>query len=339
MKIIIFCVSTLFFLFSEAYVEEQIKFPIGNEVNLSGFVTSPNKKGTYPIFIMQMGHGQGTTDSKARSYNPFAEMARAISDKGFVVLRFDKRGTGYNSSNGSFADGKFSDYVSDLKSAVRAMQLRKNGKPNQIYLLGHSLGGPVVSIVARDIPEVKGIVLSASPGRSYDDFNYEQMKYFYEWAQGLTGEALEKEIRNVKRSNELISKPKLFCKEFPTDCETKDNKFYLYGQSQDFWAEIAELNPIKLLTQLNCNIYAVHGTSDWVISSDNDGGAIANALSKNNKFSNKILSGLDHFLLKTESKKASVEVFKSGLKGQGIKIHPELIEEITSRLLKWKAAN
>jgi len=53
---------------------------------------------------------------------------------------------GQNVSNGSFADGKFSDYVSDLKSAVRAMQLRKDGQPNQVYLFGHSLGGPVISI-------------------------------------------------------------------------------------------------------------------------------------------------------------------------------------------------
>lgn len=316
-------------------MEEQIEFPIGNEVHLSGFVTSPDQKGTYPILVMQMGHGQGTTDSKTRVYNPFAEMARAISDKGFVVLRFDKRGTGYNSSNGSFADGKFSDYVSDLKSAVRAMQLRKDVKPNQIYLLGHSLGGPVISIVAQDIPEVKGIILSASPGRSYNDFNYEQMSYFYEWGQGLTGDALENELKNVKRSNELINQPELFCKEFPADCEFKNDKIYLYGQSHEFWAEIAELNPLKSLAQLNCNIFAINGTSDWVISSDNDGGAITNALSNNNKFSRKILSGLDHFLLKTESKKASVEVFKSGLKDGTAKIHPELIEEISSVLLKW----
>lgn len=300
-----------------------------------GYVSKPKGKKKFPVLIMQMGHGPGTTDSKTRSYNPFAETARAIAGQGFLVLRFDKRGTGYNSENGSYADGKFSDYVSDLKAAIRAMQLRKDVDPNEIYLLGHSLGGPVVSIVANEISEVKGIILSASPGRNYDEFNYEQMVYFYKWGQDLSEEALEKELKNIKRANHLIGQPEIFCKEFPSDCEQKNNTYYLYGQNKDFWAEIVKLDPLKELTLLKCQVFAIHGTSDWVISSDNDGGPIAELMSKNKKFSNKFLNGLDHFLLKTNSKETSFQTFKSGLKGEDVKIHPELIPEITTTLKTW----
>ncbi len=336
MKKLFFYIAPFISLFSQAYTEEQVLFPVGKDINLKGYVSKPDGKRKSPVLIMQMGHGPGTTDSKARSYNPFAEMARAISEQGYVVLRFDKRGTGYNSENGSYADGKFSDYVSDLKAAVRAMQLRKDVDPNEIYLLGHSLGGPVVSIVANEIPEVKGIILSASPGRSYDEFNYEQMEYFYKWGQDLSEEALDKELKKVKRSNQLISQPEIFCKEFPADCEKKDKTHYLYGQSEVFWTEIAKLNPLKELIPLKCHVFAIHGTSDWVISSENDGGAIANVMSENQKFSSRSLNGLDHFLLETESKQTSFETFKSGLKGEGIKIHPELIPEITSILKTWQ---
>lgn len=331
----------LFFLFifsasAHAYVEEEIHFPVGNGITLTGYVAKPDASGTYPTLIMQMGHGQGTTDSKTRKYNPFAQLARDLADSGFVVLRFDKRGTGYNSANGSFADGLFSDYVNDLKAAVRLMQARADIS-SKIFLFGHSLGGPVISIVATALPEIEGIILSASPGRSFSDFNLEQMRYLYELGQGLKGEALENELAKVNRSNQLIDRPETFCREFPQDCQLKNGKTYLYGQSAQFWSEIAALDPIKPLLEVNCDVLAIHGTSDWVVSSTNDGGVISRALSQNSKFSAKVLTGLDHFLLNMESKKASVDIFTGGLNDEKIGIHPDFIPEITATLKKWAA--
>lgn len=328
---IFFCAS------AQAYIEEEVQFPIGGGISLTGYVARPDVSGVQPALILQMGHGQGTTDSKTRKYNPFAQLARELADKGFIVLRFDKRGTGYNASNGSFADGTFFDYVSDLKAAVRSMQKRADVSPSQIFLMGHSLGGPVVSFVAKDIPEIKGIILSASPGRSFAEFNLEQMRYLYELGEGLQGEALEAELVKVKRSGDLIDQPDAFCREFPKDCEIKNGKAYLWGQSAEFWKEIAALDPLEPLRSLNCTIFAIHGTSDWVVSSANDGGAISAALSQNLKFSSKSLAGLDHFLLEVESKKASVDVFMSGLQDDKLGIHPEFIPQIESTLRGWVA--
>ena len=82
-------------------------------------------------------------------------MARKIADSGFVVLRFDKRGTGYNATNGSYADATFTDFIQDLRSAIQFVQKRNDVKPTEVYLLGHSLGGPIVSIVAADTKDVK----------------------------------------------------------------------------------------------------------------------------------------------------------------------------------------
>jgi pimeloyl-ACP methyl ester carboxylesterase len=300
-------------LSAHAYQEEEFHFSVSGNIILKGYLSRPDGKGVHPALILQMGSGQGTTDSDQRSYNPFAEMARKLSDEGFVVLRFDKRGTGYNSTNGSFADATFVDYIEDLKAAISSVQKRADVDSKQIYLFGHSLGGPVVSIAARDIPEIKGIILSASPGRSYSDFNFEQMRYFFEWGQGITGPALEAEMEKVKQADSLITKPDQFCKEFPNDCQIKNGRKYLWGQSTQFWEEISALDPLEPLRSLNCRIFAIHGSSDWVISSDNDGGAIALELSHNSNFSSKIIPGLDHFLLNLESKEASAKAFSNSL--------------------------
>lgn len=334
MKLLIIALS-FFAWAANAYVEEEVHFPVGNGIALTGYVAKPEAQGKHPILVLQMGHGQGTTDSKTRSYNPFAEMSRKLADQGFVVLRFDKRGTGYNSGNGSFADGTFSDYISDLKAAIRSMQQRKDTSNNEVYLFGHSLGGPIISIAAHDIPEVKGIILSASPGRIFAEFNLEQMRYLLELGQGLSGEPLNTELAKVARSIQLITEPETFCREFPADCEKKNSKIYLWGQSSQFWSEIAALNPLAPLKNLRCKLFAIHGTSDWVVSSSNDGGAIAQAMAGNSNFSAITLNGLDHFLLNMDSKKASVDLFMGGLKDENIKIHPQFIPTVADVLEKW----
>lgn len=319
---------------AHAYQESEIHFQSRGKIKLMGYLTVPDQPGKYPALVLQMGHGQGTTDSKTRSYNPFAEMARKIADTGFVVLRFDKRGTGYNASNGSYEDASFTDFIQDLRSAIKHIQKRKDVKTHDIYLLGHSLGGPIISIVANDTKDVKGVILSASPGRSFAEFNLEQMRYLFEFGQNLKGKELEAEVEKVRRSDELITQPKTFCKEFPKDCEVKRGQTYLWGQSTRFWQEISELNPLTPLQSLSCKVLAIHGSSDWVVSSDNDGGAIVKAMNGKNNFSAKVLPGLDHFLLNVESKKASIDKFNSGLKDRA-EIHPRLIPEIASVLKSW----
>jgi pimeloyl-ACP methyl ester carboxylesterase len=339
MKNLIILFSFLVSASASAYVEEQVHFTTADGVVLTGYVARPDAVGTYPALVMQMGSGPGTTDNPNRDYNPFAKMARELADQGFVVLRFDKRGTGYNSSNGSFADGTFSDYVNDLMSAVRSIQSRRDVIREKVYLFGHSLGGPVISIVAKDFPEIKGIILSASPGRSFAEFNLEQTRYLLEWGEGITGEALEKELVSVRRSGQLIDQPEAFCREFPTDCEIKNGRTYMWGQSAQFWREIAALDPLAPLKELKCSVFAIHGTSDWIVSSENDGGAINAVLRNNPKYSFANIDGLDHFLLKADSKRTSVELFHSGMKNAKLEIHPDYIPAISAVLKKWNSAD
>ena len=160
------------------------------------------------------------------------------------------------------------------------------------------------------------------------------MKYFFELGQNLKGKELKTELEKVQRSCELVKQPKKFCKEFPKDCEIKKGQTYLWGQSTKFWQEIAELNPLKPVQSLTCKVFALHGSSDWVISSEHDGGALEKAMAGRPNFSSKTLPGLDHFLLKVENKKASLEKMNAGFK-DGAEIHPQLIPVITEVLKNW----
>lgn len=85
-------------------------------------------------------------------------IARALTARGFGVLRFDF--TGLGESDGDFADSTFSGSVQDLWAAARAMEA-VGFAPS--LLLGHSLGGAAVLAAAPDLPSVKAVVTIAAP--------------------------------------------------------------------------------------------------------------------------------------------------------------------------------
>ncbi len=87
-----------------------------------------------------------------------ANIASALSDAGFAVLRFDF--TGLGQSQGEFADTSFSSNVADLLAAVE--YLATEFEAPQI-LVGHSLGGTAVLQAAAEVPSAVAVATIGSP--------------------------------------------------------------------------------------------------------------------------------------------------------------------------------
>lgn len=87
-----------------------------------------------------------------------SRIARALTDQGFAVLRFDF--TGLGESDGEFANTTFSSNVGDLVCA--ADHLRETHDAPSL-LIGHSLGGAAVLAAADSIPEAEAVVTIAAP--------------------------------------------------------------------------------------------------------------------------------------------------------------------------------
>jgi len=90
-----------------------------------------------------------------------SRIARALTDEGFAVLRFDFTGLGM--SDGEFENTNFTSNTDDIRAA--ADWLRDNHKAPQI-LIGHSLGGAAVLSVAATIPEVRAVATIGAPANA-----------------------------------------------------------------------------------------------------------------------------------------------------------------------------
>jgi alpha/beta superfamily hydrolase len=131
----------------------QFPFVGGQGQNLAGRLDLPDgpaQARAYAIFA----HCFTCTKNSVAA----VRIARALTARGFGVLRFDF--TGLGESGGEFADSTFSGSVQDLWAAARAMEAA-GFAPS--LLIGHSLGGAAVLAAASELPAVKAVVTIAAP--------------------------------------------------------------------------------------------------------------------------------------------------------------------------------
>jgi len=93
-----------------------------------------------------------------KNFNAVRSISKALTQRGFGVLRFDF--TGLGDSQGEFAETNFSSNVGDLLAAAKAMEAAN--MPPQL-LVGHSLGGAATLFAANALPTVKAVATIGSP--------------------------------------------------------------------------------------------------------------------------------------------------------------------------------
>lgn len=115
------------------------------DVTLAGTLTLPrNFSKSTPLVVMVSGSGLQNRDEEIFYHKPFAVLADYLARHGVASLRYDDRGYGESTGNGSVATT--ADFASDASAAVNF--LKGKFKHNKIGLLGHSEGGQIAFMLA-----------------------------------------------------------------------------------------------------------------------------------------------------------------------------------------------
>lgn len=107
----------------------------------------------------------------------FWQIAQYISERGFVVLRYDKRGIGENGTiidNNVWGNVTSNDLIHDVEKAVNVLVQQPEVDAKRISIIGHSEGGALATRVAIDNPvsKIKNIVLMAARIQNAHDIMY-----------------------------------------------------------------------------------------------------------------------------------------------------------------------
>lgn len=155
------------------YSQRDIRF--GNRaahVTLAGTLTIPPGRGPFPAVVLISGTGANTRDEVSAGHRIFLVLADALTRKGILVLRYDKRGVG--GSTGDYGTATTTDFAADTKAAVDWLAAQHDVDPRHIGLVGHSEGGVIAPMVAVADKRVAFVVMLAGPGVRGDKLFAEQ---------------------------------------------------------------------------------------------------------------------------------------------------------------------
>src|SRR5712691_7540131 len=190
------CLSTSIFKQQDQALAQQyiqtIKYrnlviDLGNGVKTNAQLTLPDiGKGPFPGVLLI--HGSGAQDKNGtlgfvhkngpKPPTPYWQIAQFLSERGFAVLRYDKRGIGanYTIDQNVWGNATVNDLIQDSKKALNVLLQQSEVDPQRISVIGHSEGTVIAPRVAiYDSTKVKNIILMGTVAQNFRDILQNQV--------------------------------------------------------------------------------------------------------------------------------------------------------------------
>ncbi|MGB8259345.1 MAG: alpha/beta fold hydrolase [Terracidiphilus sp.] len=283
------------------YREEEVTYPnpaAGN--TLAATLTVPPGKGPFPAVLLIVGSGPHDRDESLMGHKPFLVLADALTRKGIVVLRADKRGIA--KSTGNYAQATTADFATDAEAGVAYLRTRPEVDPKRLGLVGHSEGGVIAPIVAAEDKKIAFIVLMAGTGVPGDQILVEQGRLIEEAA----GVPKEKAAQDAQQERELLTlaetekDPAALSKAFHAKLAGKVPDAQIDAQLKEiaspWFRYFLTYDPATALAKVACPVLVLNGEKDLQVPPAQNLPPIRKALTSggNKHFEIVEMPGLNH---------------------------------------------
>lgn len=296
------------------YATEPVTFASG-DIRIGGGLTRPNGPGLAPAVVIVGGSGRAAECDPQIPGLPGADAAAwvltdALCRAGVATLCLDDRGVG--ASGGVKLRSTLDQLAGDVEAAVAFLSARDGIDKGRIGLLGWSQGGLVAALAAGRRPDVRYLVLVATPAVHAAESFLDQTKNLRRLAE------IEPDRPSMPLDAELRIKATLF--RLAGDPRLSDDQ--VAARTREFVASIdpagtlsarrvghiiregitpmmrshLALGPDECLAKIKIPTLAVAGDNDPRVDGPNNLVAIAGAMRGNPGLTTKLLPGLDHGL-------------------------------------------
>jgi pimeloyl-ACP methyl ester carboxylesterase len=131
-----------------------------------------------PAVVLVSGSTPSDRDEFVAGIPIFAQLANALADAGYLVVRYDERGSGQ--SGGRQESATLQEFAADARAVVTYLSKRRDVDPRRITLVGYGEGGWISLIVAEQERRVAAVGLIATPSVSGYELVLEQQRAFFE---------------------------------------------------------------------------------------------------------------------------------------------------------------
>lgn len=145
--------------------------------NLGATITTPvaAKAGTRSAAVILVASpGPQDRDHLAHGVPIFGHLARMLSEAGYIVVRFDGRGSGQ--SGGRVENATVTRYADDVAQIAQWLRRRRDVDPDRIAVIGYGTGGAIALSAGAREKRIRAIGLVAAPGLSGVEFTLEEQR-------------------------------------------------------------------------------------------------------------------------------------------------------------------
>jgi len=176
--------------------DEQVSIP-SNGFSLAATVSKPAAgQGRLPAVLLVSAASTTDRDEIVAGIPIFAQLATSLADAGFLVVRYDKRGTGQ--SGGRPESATYDDYAADARDVMNYLGKRKDVDPKKTAAIGFGEGGWIALTLAAREPRLAALVLVGTPSAKGIDLVLEQQRQLFEGSE-TTAAAQEKAVEQQKQ--------------------------------------------------------------------------------------------------------------------------------------------
>lgn len=307
-------------------VEESVIIGEETDYKLGATITLPRyMQVNLPAVVLVHGSGPSDRDGTALSYKPFRDIAWELAEQGIAVIRYDKRTLTH--SEEMLEDlNNITVYEETVEDAIRAAEVLRNDDridENNVFVLGHSLGGMLAPRIDKQGGNFAGIISLAGSPRPLWEIIYDQNQHFKDIY--LTDET-EKEFHMEMIEEEYEKALEL---ENMTLEEAKD--ISIFGINGYYLKEMANYDVESLVLQLDKPILIMQGEDDFQVFYEKDFAAWRDLLSNKENATLVSYKNLNHFFIRYEGKdKGTIEEYH----------HPgKVSKQVTNDIGTWIIQN
>jgi dienelactone hydrolase len=244
-----------------SFTEKDITVGFG-EYALPGTLTLPVGEGPFPGVVFVHGSGGGDRDESLEETRPFKDVAQGLASVGIASLRYDKRThmraitLKMLSNLGPHLTVK-EEVIDDALTAIHLLRKQAKIDRKRTFLLGHSLGGMLAPRIAKDYPELAGVIVWAGCGRPFEDVWWDQMEFSVDLA-GYKGAAREAALKPLKKQFDLVKSPDL-------SVETPGEQLPFGGPAR-YWLDIRNSDAPGLAKTLRQPFLVLQGERDFNVT-------------------------------------------------------------------------
>lgn len=244
--------------------QESIVLNAGGKYPLNGLLTLPEGDGPFPAAVLVHGSGSSNMDEKVGKMTPFRDLAEGLASQGIACLRYDKR---------SFAHGLKmlrdkrlmitvkEETIDDAVSALNLLKADPRINPNQVFLIGHSMGAMLAPRIDAEGGDCRGLVLLAGTPRKLEEVLKDQVE-----EQLAQMPALLRKLSG-KRMHQLIAQ---FDGMYELSDEEAKTKKIGGGTTLYYFKEMGEHPAGDYLKNLEKPLLVMQGSKDFQVKADVD---------------------------------------------------------------------